>query len=378
MEKLIKLCAVMMLFLVGTPWEVYAQSDDSAPIVVNDLLGENRFIEKKKNLMKISLIDSSDGTVHKVLYYLTPNTYDVSLSQIKEELASQNIKLDMTDMSVVEVDSEVKEYKTNLGVFTKQLISINIPLMNPNDVPVVGESGSELLNVTELPVLSAIMDGEVIVSISFKDDNGNKLYTEHFLTYYDNHTDLLKIASDKFKEQFPNYVYDLDNVYLSKNVSGDPEIIMTNLGEIKAFTMEMTVPVQLEIKSSEASSNDVVSDVEEKSTQPEKSSTEASGSVEEKSIQPEKSSTEANSSVKEKSTQSLKDDEQSNKQKQVTSAVEESKPTEASSTVKKEIKPTLKPQLPTTGELGLSLPIIGAILVVCSITLVVFVKRNKE
>ena len=123
MGKIIKLCVVAILFLFVTPWHAYAQSTYPDSIVVNDLLGEARLAEKTKYLMKISLIGNSNDTVHKVIYYLTPNTFDVSINQIKEALSSQNIELDMMNMSDAKVDSEIKEYQTNLGLLSKQLIS---------------------------------------------------------------------------------------------------------------------------------------------------------------------------------------------------------------------------------------------------------------
>ncbi|MCW6662688.1 hypothetical protein NHG23_02140 [Aerococcaceae bacterium NML190073] len=243
MKKLVKLCLALFLILSAMPLNAHAQSDSSS-IIVNDLVGEVRFIPKTQNLMKISLVNNSDGTVHKVLYYLTPNTSDVSLSQIKEDLSSQNIELDMMNMSIAEVDSEIKEYKTNLGLFTKQLVSVNIPLTNPDAVPVVGETGLELSSVTELPVLPSISDGEIIISINFKDESGTKLHAEHFLVYYDHNTDLLTMASDKFQDKFPEYIVDVNHAYQSKPISTEMQNFATDQGEIKAFSMEMTVPVK--------------------------------------------------------------------------------------------------------------------------------------
>ena len=286
MGKIIKLCVVAILFLFVTPWHAYAQSTYPDSIVVNDLLGEARLAEKTKYLMKISLIGNSNDTVHKVIYYLTPNTFDVSINQIKEALSSQNIELDMMNMSDAKVDSEIKEYQTNLGLLSKQLISVNIPLMNPDEVPIIAESGAELSNVTELAELPSIVDGEVIVSITFKDENDTALQTEHFLVLYDHNTDLLKMASDKFKEKFPEYSFNLDNAYQSRELSVQPEIIVTNLGEINAFSMEMTVPVKSNKQSTkestkESSSNSIVSvkkseSSEEKSVESIEKTTEAS------------------------------------------------------------------------------------------------------
>lgn len=241
MKKLVKLCLALFLILSAMPLNAHAQSD-SDTIVINDLIGEARFEERTKHLIKVSLIDDSTGTVHKVLYYLTPNTFDVSISQIKEELSTQKIELNMSKIEDAKVDSEIKNYQTNLGNISKQLVSVNIPLVNPSEVPITDES--ELSNVTELPELSSALADKIITTIAFVDENNKVLHTEHFLAYYDHNTDLLTMASDKFQDKFPEYVVDVNPAYQSKPISTEMQNFATDQGEIKAFSMEMTVPVK--------------------------------------------------------------------------------------------------------------------------------------
>lgn len=65
MKKLVKLCLALFLILSAMPLNAHAQSD-SDTIIINDLIGEARFEERTKHLIKVSLIDDSTGTVHKV------------------------------------------------------------------------------------------------------------------------------------------------------------------------------------------------------------------------------------------------------------------------------------------------------------------------
>lgn len=239
-----KLCLALFLLLGYVPLNVSAQSN-SDTIVINDLIGETRSAERTKHLIKVSLIDDSTGTVHKVLYYLTPNTFDVSISQIKEELSTQKIELNMSKMEEAKVDSEIKNYQTNLGNISKQLVSVNIPLVNPGEVPITDES--ELSNITELPELSSTLADEIITTIAFVDENNKVLHSEHFLVYYDHNTDLLTMASDKFQDKFPEYVVDVNHAYQSKPISTEMQNFATDQGEIKAFSMEMTVPVKQQL-----------------------------------------------------------------------------------------------------------------------------------
>lgn len=243
MKKLVKFCLVLFLFFGMVPLNVHAQSD-SVKIVINDLIGEARLTEKTKQLIKVSLTDNSTGTVHQVLYYLTPNTFDVSISQIKDELVAQKIELNLENMENAQVDTEAQKYQTNLGELTQKLISVKIPLTNPSEVAVVPESETEQLTVRELPESSASPNGEVIEIVTFKDENDKVLHREYFLVYYDDNNDLLKMATDKFNEKYPEYTVDGTKATQTKPISTEMETFSTDKGEIKAFSMEVIVPVQ--------------------------------------------------------------------------------------------------------------------------------------
>lgn len=88
------------------------------------------------------------------------------------------------------------------------------------------------------------MADKIITTIAFVDENNKVLHTEHFLAYYDHNTDLLTMASDKFQDKFPEYVVNVNHAYQSKPISTEMQNFATDQGEIKAFSMEMTVPVK--------------------------------------------------------------------------------------------------------------------------------------